>query len=297
MRLPPLVAAMRPEQWPKNGLVAAAFVFSAGDVWEVDDPGSWWPLLWRTVVLMGAWAAASSATYIYNDVMDRERDRAHPRKRLRPIPAGRVTVMQAAVLAATLAFAGTAVSLAIDWRAGVVVAGYLVAMMVYSSALKQVAVVDVLFLSSGVVARAASGALAIDVAISPWLYVCSGFGAFFLATSKRWAESRELGEEAANHRPSLHGYTDAVLNQMLIISAAAALLSYGVYSVEAANVPANGAMALTIPFVAVAMFRYLLLLDGRRKGDAPDQILFTDPGIVACVAGFVITAAVVLLAT
>jgi 4-hydroxybenzoate polyprenyltransferase len=294
--LPAWLVALRPQQWPKNGLVAAAFVFSAGSAWDADDASTWWPLLWRTGALFVAWAAVSSATYLVNDVMDRERDREHPRKRRRPIAAGGLGVSPALVMAAVLAVAGIAGATLLEWRAGAVTGGYFAGMLAYSLLLKQVPIVDVLFLTAGVVARAASGALTIDVEISPWLYVCSGFGAFFLATSKRWAEYRELGAEAASHRPSLAGYSDILLNQMLMISAATALLSYGVYSVESANVPANGAMALTIPFVAVGMFRYLLLLDGKRRGDAPDQILFTDPGIVACVAGFVVTAAAVLLA-
>ena len=295
--MPAWFVALRPQQWPKNALVGAAFVFSAGSTWEADDAGSWWPLLWRTAALFAAWAAVSSATYLVNDVMDRERDQEHPRKRRRPIPSGRLTVRTALSMAVLLAAAGVASALLLEWRSGLVVAGYFVVMLTYSLALKQVPLLDVLVLSSGVVGRAASGALNIDVDISPWLYVCSGFAAFFLATSKRWAEYRELGENAASHRPSLAGYSDILLNQMLMISAATALLSYGVYSVESVNVPTNGAMALTIPFVAVGMFRYLLLLDGKRRGDAPDQILFTDPGIVACVAGFVVTAAAVLLAS
>ncbi len=277
-------------------MVAAAFIFTAGSEWHADDFDSWWPLLWRTLVLMAAWCAVSSATYLVNDSADRERDREHPRKRHRPIAAGALTVQTAIVIAAVLAAAGTAVAFALDLGSGLVVGAYFLAMLAYSLGLKQVPVLDVLFLSAGVVARAVSGGLAIEVAISPWLYVCSGFGAFFLATSKRWSEARELGDGAASHRPSLALYPGEVLNQMLTVSAAAALLSYGVYTVESANVPANGAMALTIPFVGTAMFRYLMLLQGRRSADAPDQILFTDPGIVACVTGFVITATVVLLA-
>ena len=295
--MPAWLVALRPQQWPKNGLVGAAFVFSAGSAWDGDDAGSWWPLLWRTAALFVAWGAVSSATYLVNDVLDRERDREHPRKRRRPVASGALGIRPALIMAAMLAAGGIAGATALEWRSGAVTGGYFAGMLAYSLALKQVPIVDVLFLTAGVVGRAASGALTIDVDISPWLYVCSGFGAFFLATSKRWAEFRELGEDAAAHRPSLAGYSDILLNQMLMISAATALLSYGVYSVESANVPTNGAMALTIPFVAVGMFRYLLLLDGQRRGDAPDQILFTDPGIVACVAGFVVTAAAVLLAT
>lgn len=294
--MPPWLVALRPQQWPKNGIVTAALVFSAGDAWELDNIDSWWPLLWRTLVLFGAWCAVASATYLINDAADRERDRQHPRKRHRPIAAGRLGVASALIMAVGLALAGTAIAFGLDAGSGAVVGGYFLVMLAYSGALKAVPVLDVFLLSAGVVARAVSGGLAIEVEISPWLYVCGGFGAFFLATSKRWSEARELGDNAVIHRPALAAYPSEVLSQMLTISAAAALLSYGVYTIESANAPTNGAMALTIPFVGAAMFRYLMLLQGRRSGDAPDQILFTDPGIVACVVGFVVTATWVLLA-
>lgn len=292
--MPPLVSALRPQQWPKNGLVFAAFVFSLGDAWKLDDSGSWWPLLWRSLALFVAWCAVSSATYLFNDVRDRERDRMHPRKRNRPIASGRLSPAVALATASILGAAGITGAMAVDGGAGMVTAAYAAVMTGYSYGLKNIPIIDIFVLGAGVIGRAVSGALAIDVEISPWLYVCSTFGALFFATSKRWAEFRQLGEEAANHRPSLAMYTYEMLNQMLLIAAAAALVSYAVYTVESAAVPSNGAMALTIPFVAFALFRYLMLLDGKRRGDAPDQVLFTDPQIVLSVAGFVLTAATVL---
>jgi 4-hydroxybenzoate polyprenyltransferase len=286
---------MRPQQWPKNGLVFAAFVFTAGHEWALDEPSEWWPLLWRTGVLFVLWAMVSSATYLLNDIADRELDQQHPRKRERPIAKG--TLRTGRALGAVVVLVGVAVpaGLALDRGAGAVLSGYFVVMLAYSEVLKRVAVLDVLVLSAGVIGRAISGALAIDVEISPWLYVCSGFGAFFFAASKRWAEYRQLGAEAASHRPALAHYSGEILGQMVIVSAAAALLAYGVYSINSANVPGNGSMALTLPFVGFALFRYLLLLDGPRQGDAPDQIVFTDPQIVVAVVGFVATAAAVLL--
>ena len=183
----------------------------------------------------------------------------------------------------------------LDVGAGAVLAGYTAIMLAYSAGLKRVAIVDILILCSGVVARAVAGAIAIDVTISPWLYVCSSFAALFFAASKRWAEYRQLGPEAAAHRPSLAQYGGELLNQLLTISAAAALLSYALYTIKSTNVPANGSMALTIPFVAFALFRYLLLLNGSRRSDAPDQIIFTDPQIVLAGGGFILTAMIVML--
>jgi 4-hydroxybenzoate polyprenyltransferase len=290
----PLLVAMRPQQWPKNGLVFAAFVFSLGDAWVLDDASSWWPLLWRSLVMFALWAAVSSATYLFNDVRDRELDRAHPRKQHRPIASGQLSPGVAIGAAIVLAIGGIVPALLLDLAAGLVLAGYAVLMAAYSVVLKRVAIIDIFALGAGVIGRAVSGALVIDVEISPWLYVCSTLAALFFATSKRWAEFRQLGADAAKHRPSLAHYTGEVLGQMLFITGAAALISYALYTIESDAVPDNGSMALTIPFVAFALFRYLLLLGGKRKDDPPDQVLFTDPQIVAAVTGFVAVAGIVL---
>jgi 4-hydroxybenzoate polyprenyltransferase len=293
--LPAIVRAMRLYQWPKNLLVFAALAFSAGEAWKLGEPSTWWPLLWRTCLLLALWCLTSSAVYLINDVTDREVDQLHPRKRLRPIASGAVSTRTAKTVAVGLLVVALVPAFVLDVAAGGILAGYAALNMAYSFGLKRIAILDVIILSSGVVGRAVAGAAVIDVTISPWLYVCSSCGAFFFASSKRWAEFRQLGAEAASHRPSLAHYGGEILSQMLVISGSAALLSYALYTIESAHVPRNGAMALTIPFVAFGLFRYLLLLNGSRATDAPDQIVFTDPQIVLAVAGFVVTALGVLL--
>lgn len=290
-----LLVAMRPYQWPKNGIVFAALIFSAGDAWRVGEPDSWWPLLWRTCALFGLWCLVSSSIYLLNDIKDRDLDRLHPRKRYRPIAAGQLSPRAAAVAALLLAAVAIPLALWLDVASGAVLAGYAALMVAYSGGLKSVPVLDIIILCTGVVARAVGGAAAIDVQISPWLYVCSSFAALFFAVSKRWAEYRQLGADAALHRPSLAGYPGELLGQLLTISAATALVSYALYTIESSNVPEDGRMALTIPFVGFALFRYLYLLNGPRSTDAPDQIMFTDPQIILAVFGFVAVAGGVLL--
>lgn len=295
LRLPALLVAMRPYQWPKNVIVFAALVFSAGDAWKPSELDTFWPLLWRTVALFGLWSMVASATYLVNDVRDREIDRLHPRKARRPIASGQVSVGLALAAAGVLTAVALPLTFLVDTTAAWVLAGYAAMMVAYSFGLKSVAILDIIILTGGVVARAAAGATAIDVEISPWLYVCSSFAALFFATSKRWAEYRQLGSDAARHRPALAGYSGDILSQMLTITAAGALLSYALYTIESARVPTDGSMALTLPFVAFGLFRYLLLLNGDRRTDAPDRILFTDPQLLVAVAGFVGVALVVLL--
>lgn len=291
-----LIIAMRPYQWPKNLLVFAALAFSAGDAWTPRDPDSYLPLLGRSLALFACWCLAASGTYLVNDVRDRELDRLHPRKRLRPVASGALPVRAALAGAVATWVVALPAATVIDPLAGAILAGYVAVMTAYSAGLKAVPVLDVLILGGGVIGRAVSGAAAIEVAISPWLYVCASGAAFFFASSKRWAEFRQLGEEAAAHRPSLASYTGDLLQQMVTIGAATALISYALYTIESPHVPENGAMAITLPFVVFAMFRYMLLLTGKREKDAPDQILFTDPGIIFAMAGWLLTAMAVLIA-
>jgi 4-hydroxybenzoate polyprenyltransferase len=293
--LPALVVAMRPYQWPKNLIVFAALIFSAGDAWVPREADTWWPLLWRSGALFGLWCLVASATYLVNDIQDREADRLHPRKRFRPIASGDLPVPTAMFAAVALVAIALPPAFLLDPLAGAVLATYAALMTAYSYGLKRMPVLDIFILCTGVVGRAVGGAAAIEVDISPWLYVCSSFGAFFFACSKRWAEYRQLGPEAARHRPSLAHYNGDILAQMLTISAASVLLSYSLYTIESARVPSDGSMALTIPFAAFALFRYLLLLNGPRSTDAPDRILFTDPQILVAGVGFTITALAVLI--
>jgi 4-hydroxybenzoate polyprenyltransferase len=206
-----------------------------------------------------------------------------------------VSPKTAAITAIALGCVAIPIAFLLNVAAGGVLAGYAAVMIAYSAGLKRIAILDILILCSGVIARAVAGATTIDVTISPWLYICSSFLALFFASSKRWSEYRQLGPDAAAHRQSLAAYSGELLNQLLTISAAGALLGYALYTIESENVPKSGSMAITIPFVVFAMFRYLLLLNGPRKSDAPDQILFTDPQIVAAGLGFIATAMIVLL--
>jgi 4-hydroxybenzoate polyprenyltransferase len=292
---PALLRAMRPYQWPKNAIVFAALVFSTGEAWHPSDAGSWWPALWRSCALFVLWCMASSAIYLCNDVRDRENDRMHPRKCTRPIAAGEVTPATAISAAIVLLVAAIPLTFALGPIAGGVLAAYVVVMTGYSMGLKSVPILDVLILCGGVVARAVAGAGAIDVTISPWLYICSSLGAFFFASTKRWAEYRQLGGAAAAHRPSLAHYDAELLGRMVMVSAAGTLISYVIYTIESAHVPGNGAMALTVPFVAFGMLRYLMLIRGVRQGDAPDRILFTDMPIIGSMLCFVAVALGVLI--
>ena len=286
---------LRPLQWVKNGLVFLPFLFAIDLAWSVENLGDIPPLLVRLAILFVGFCALSSGVYVFNDLMDRNEDRVHPRKRNRPIASGSVGVPPAAALTILLAAGG----LAAMWFVGVPVLIvsliYLVVNVGYCVGGKNLVLLDVFAVASGYVIRAVSGALAIDVDPSPWLYTTTGAGALFIVLGRRYAEVRLAGQDADRQRPVLGRYSQPFITQLLIISATAALLSYTLYTIEAENLPANDTMLFTLPLVALGLFRYLYLLNHSSDAEAPEQLMVRDLPLLATVVAWLAVSAVVLL--
>lgn len=274
-----LLRACRPRQWAKNVLVfvapAAAGVLTEG------------PYLLRTAVGFVAFCAASSATYLLNDVLDADSDRRHPTKRHRPIASGAVPVPVAVVAAAVL-FAVAVVLAAWDnWTLAGIVGGYVVLTTAYSAWLKQVPVLDLVVLSAGFILRLLGGAYAAEVDVSEWFLVVSLFGSLFIAASKRSAEQLELGDDAAALRPTLGVYSHEYLSMVRTVAVAAVLMSYCLWAVERAGEGGTPWVQLSIlPFV-VAVLRYALLVD-QGRGSAPEELFLADRMLQVMGAGLVV---------
>jgi 4-hydroxybenzoate polyprenyltransferase len=284
--LPPLIRAMRPLQWSKNSLVFAALLFDRR-VFQFDR-------LWHSLAAALVFCAVSSAIYLVNDIRDVEQDRHHPRKRFRPIAAGEVSVGQAARVATVLLLAGLVTAFAVRIEFAAVIIAYIALMIAYSYGLKRMVILDVFAIAAGFVLRAAGGALAISVPISPWLYVCTALGALFIGFGKRRNEIVTLEAAAGQHRANLDDYSLPMLDQIIAIVSAAMLISYSLYTFDAANVKDSRAMMLTIPFVAYGLFRYLYLIYRRGEGGSPEVLLIKDPGLISCIVGWVATSLVIL---
>ena len=208
-RLAGLFEAARPLQWVKNLLVFLPLLFAVDLVWEPGDVATLLPYFPRLAGLFAAFCALSSAVYMLNDLADREADRRHPTKRMRPIASGRVPAWLAGSALAGLAVAGMAGLYGISAPAlGLPVIGgiYLVANVGYSLRLKRVALVDVMIVAGGYVLRAVAGAVAVGAAPSPWLYAVTAAGALFIVIGRRYAEARLAGEEPEAQRATLSHY-------------------------------------------------------------------------------------------
>jgi 4-hydroxybenzoate polyprenyltransferase len=280
------IVALRPRQWLKNLLVFAGLVFAA----KLGDAGRWL----EAVAAFGAYCAVSSAAYLVNDLRDREDDRMHPVKRARPIARGELSPRRAVVLAAGLA----AAALALAGVLGLVSVAFLLAFAglqaAYSFSLKHVVLLDVLVIGSLFVIRAAAGAAAVDVRISPWLLLCTALLALFLALAKRRGELVLVGAQRTPGRPVLEGYSLELVDQLVAIVAASTVIAYSLYTLTARD---SKALLATVPFVIFGVFRYLLLVHRDDAGEEPEQVLLTDLPIILTVVGWIATAAVILALT
>jgi 4-hydroxybenzoate polyprenyltransferase len=174
------------------------------------------------------------------------------------------------------------------------VAGFAALQAAYTLGLKHVVLIDVLAIAGLFVIRAAAGAAAVDVRISPWLLLCTALLALFLALAKRRGELVLVGAERTPGRRVLEGYSLELVDQLVAIVASSTVIAYAVYTLTA---PHSRALLATVPFVVFGVFRYLLLMHRDDIGEEPEQVLLTDVPILLAVAGWIATAAAILALT
>jgi 4-hydroxybenzoate polyprenyltransferase len=268
-----ILVSLRPRQWVKNLFVFAGVVF-AQKLFS--------PAIWVALAAFAVFCALSGAIYLLNDVADRERDRLHPQKRTRPIASGALPVGRAVATAVILLAAGLGAAWLIGPAFTLAALGYVVLLGAYSAWLKHLVIADVLAVALGFVLRAVAGALAIGVAISGWLIICTLQIALFLALGKRRHEYISLGESAARHRPILAEYSAGLLDQMIAVVTASAVTAYALYTMSAETVAKFHTQLLpaTLPFVLYGIFRYLYLLYRRQLGGNPSELFLNDRALL-----------------
>ena len=261
-----LVRAVRPRQWVKNLLVVAA-PLAAGELSEAD-------VLAATLLALVSFCLAASAVYLVNDTADREVDRLHPTKRLRPIASGALPVPVALVVAGVLAASAVAVGWVADPQLAVLVTAYLGLQLLYAVRLKHEPVLDISIVAAGFLMRAVAGGIAADIPLSQWFLLVSGFGSLFIVAGKRYSELHTLGSESGTRR-SLVRYTDTYLRFVWSTAAGATVISYSLWAFEQA--PDSGVSWHTIsiaPFV-MGLLRYAVDVDAGTASE-PEDIVFRD---------------------
>ncbi len=271
-----LIDSARPKQWIKNLIVYFALFFTVGESWQLNNTEELAGLLLRSTAVFAIFCLITSSIYVVNDILDKDKDRHHLKKKARPIAAGQIDIKLALGFAGILAVVGAISSYALSPNSFLMVVGYFLLMILYSVCLKQIVIVDVITISLGFVIRAVTGAIVIDVSVSPWLYVCTGLAALFLGFSKRLNEKKSVGADGYLQRETLQEYSVDFLQQLIAISATSSLLAYTLYTFTSPNLPSNNAMMLTIPFVVYGLLRYLFLVNDSNQGESPEELILKD---------------------
>jgi decaprenyl-phosphate phosphoribosyltransferase len=263
-----LLRAMRPRQWSKNLLVAAAPLAAA----RLLEP----EVLSATALAFVTFSLAASGVYLVNDLRDVEADRAHPIKRSRPIAAGQLAPRTAAGAAVALfALAGTVAALT-DLGLALVIGIYVAMSFAYSLALKAQPVIDLAIIAAGFVLRALAGGVASDLEFSPWFLLVAAFGSLFMATGKRFSELELVGAGEGSTRAALLRYTPGYLRFVWALSATVAVMTYCLWAIEGAESWARPvfAQASIAPFV-LGVLRYAMDVE-RGEAGAPEEIVLGD---------------------
>ena len=283
-----IIKSVRPHQWVKNVFVAAPLVFAR----RIEDLEA----DLRAGAAVAIFCLLSSAVYLLNDLVDVEKDRAHPVKRRRPLAAGELSPDAARAFAAVLAIG----SLGAAWMLGqgfaAIAATYLVLNVSYSLALKRVAFIDVACISLGFLLRVLGGAMAIQVPPSRWLLACTLLLSALLGFGKRSHELRVGGEDSSKHREVLGRYDPGVLRVLLVLLGIATTATYLAYtrSAHAGEVFGTGRLVLTVPLVAFGIVRFISIVGRQGQSESPTDSMLRDVPFVVNLVLYAIAAVAML---
>lgn len=282
MPLGAAIRLLRPKQWAKNLLVFAALIFTRKFV--------------ETETVITAFEAffslclVSSAVYVVNDILDVEKDRAHPVKKKRPLASGEISVGAGWVIAALCLLLGFGLGFLLRPIFVAGLGGYIILQVAYNLFAKKTPILDVFTVAFGFVLRAALGAMAIRVEISAWLLFCTGALALLLGFAKRRHEFMLDNHDRSTTRPALADYTLPLLDNMVMFSAALAGLSYGVYAIMSPTAQQYPSLFLTTPFVLYGIARAMFLIFAKGDGGEPENIVLGDPHMIWTILLFIAAA-------
>ena len=278
---------MRPHQWVKNAFVFTGLLF--GHAWHDAS------LVTGAVMAFAAFCLVSSAVYVFNDIVDMEQDRHHPKKSQRPLAAGRVGISAAVMLTVLLGALGLVLAHSASHTVLIIMVGYALMNAAYTLRLKHVVILDIFIIATGFMLRILAGTLGVGIPPSQWLLLCGLMVTLFLGFTKRRAEIIALAEDKAAHRKVLAHYSPVLLDKMIGVTAAGLIMSYSLYTMNADTIRIHGTANLiyTVPFVMYGVFRYIYLLHHQSRGGDPSHDLVRDTHLFIVVGAWL--AATILL--
>jgi len=302
-----LFKSVRPRQWLKNLAIFAAIIFTG----QLFNPR----LLVISLVAFLIFCAASSANYLFNDVLDIEADQKHPFKKNRPIASGQILSNQALLVAFSLVLGTLLAARTINLSFLVITSIFLILEFSYSLILKKLAVIDILAITFAYILRIYAGEVATGFHISIWLFLTVLSLSLFLAIGKRRAELTLIegykGIVPQETRVSLSHYSEKLLDTYIAMTAASTWITYAFYTflerppvlgwLEQSQwgkflspIPERKWLMLTIPFVLFGIMRYMQLIYEKKGGESPERILTSDLPLMLTVGAWGLTVILII---
>lgn len=287
IKIAPYLSLMRIRHLIKNVLVFAPLVFSLQITLENT---------FKSCIAFLAFSFIASSVYALNDIFDVDSDRKHVRKKTRPLATGVIHLWEAQILCTVLFLLGLSISLFLPFPVFAIIVGYFFINILYSRWLKKISIIDVMIVATGFVLRILVGASAIAVSVSPWILLCTFFGALFIAFGKRKGEIGVLKENSRDVRNVLSSYQPDFLNQLIGMTATITVISYALYTIDTRTIDhlETKNLIYTIPFVIFGIFRYFQIIYTQSKGDDPTKIFSTDRPLLVTVILWGITFALIV---
>ncbi len=286
------IRLLRPADWVKNTFVFAALLFGR-QLQNLDA-------VVLSIMAFVAFCLASSAGYVFNDILDRNRDRLHPTKKDRPLASGAVSVQSAgAVIGVLVILCVLVCRLWLPPAFWLTVGAYVALTWTYSLALKHRMLLDVIVIAILFVLRAIGGAEAIGVLVSPWLLICTFMLCLFLGFGKRRCEVAMIDNTHAmrGHRRTLVRYTPDLLTHLLSTSAGVTIITFLLYTLDTTwKSPFEATkqnLIYTLPLVVYGVYRFAMLIE-LGKGTGPTDLILKDPAFLSAVVLWVLSAAAIL---
>lgn len=272
---------IRPHQYIKNFFIFAPLFFAAK---LVDSH-----LLLSTVIAFVAFSLAASAVYVFNDYIDIEDDRRHPKKKDRPLASGAISKSQAIIIMSVLSLSGLGLMFSISTEATAIALAYVVMNIAYSLHLKHIAILDVTIIAIGFVLRLFIGSVATGISLTSWIVVMSFLLALFLALAKRRDDVLIYLDTGKKMRKVIDGYNLQLVDTAMAIMASITIVAYITYTISSEVVTRVNSeyLYLTSLFVILGIMRYLQIAFVMQESGSPTKIVLKDRFIQLTMLGWV----------
>lgn len=285
-----ILKAGRPSQWIKNLIVFTAILFSA-KLFEL-------PLLVTTFETFVILCMISSASYIFNDIIDAPFDKLHPSKSKRPIASGKVSMQDATFVLFLLIITALVGSLFIRIGLAIIVILFFALHATYTLYLKKHILFDIFGISFSFMLRLFAGEIVTGYHVPIWLWLTTFFFSLFIASVKRHSEYINQGSKT---RPVLKDYTEQLFYFLVNSFSVLAIVSYSLYTfvekpphmtskltemfqaVLRTDEPRKW-FTLTVPLVVFGVSRYAQLLYAKKQGEQPEKIITRDVVLITTIA-------------